>query len=62
MGDHEAGDSVALVRKREVIDSTGGEVVRNRAGQKNRILLFLLTLLDFKAQGHHTIILCMEQN
>lgn len=62
MGNHEAADSMALVRKSKVTDSTGGEVVQNRAREVDRVLFFLLTYLDFKAKGHHIIILGMQQN
>lgn len=50
---------MALVRKSKMIDTIGGEVVRNGTGGVDRVFCFLLRGLDFKARGHY---LGMEQN
>lgn len=42
-----------------MIDTIGGEVVRNGTGGVDRVFCFLLRGLDFKARGHY---LGMEQN
>lgn len=51
---------MALVRKGKMIDTIGGEVIRNRAGEVDRVLFFVMTGFGFQVSGHHIIILGME--